>query len=225
MIIFGRLQVYYLLLLTLVMVFPRLTSKWKQRHLPQGWTEQRAVKWLQEVYLKSPIPIGSTYWFEWAPVTQVWFSSHLVSVRPGSKPWEKVWALQSQLKVGSTDICEVHICKKDDAERDWEGEGRCTDAGWWTHPVTARFLPFFAERASLTCPALPCPPCPGRGGSALPFYYRPASEACLIKRHFPPLLTTTPPSYISVQISVITQTIRMLKLDGCLGKVVFCPYF
>lgn len=163
---------------------------------------------IPNVHVKSHAPLG-TQGFEGVPLTRVWFSNHLVSVGPESKPCEKVWTFQPQLKVGSTDICEV-ICKRREAER--AGEGGCIDAvDRHTLSPHVPSFPFLIEMGCLTSPALPFPT-----KHRLSFLHHPVT--------FPHLPTTTPTGYISMQISVITQTIRRLKLDRCPTKVMFCCY-
>lgn len=45
---------------------------------------------IPNVPVKSSVPLG-TQGFEWVSLARVWFSNHLVSVGPESKPCEKVW--------------------------------------------------------------------------------------------------------------------------------------
>ena len=118
------------------------------------------------VRLKSSVSLGSVHRLELVPIKGVWFSNHLVSVRLESKPWEKIWALRSQLKVGSTEIREVNRCKKGDAERDWGRGRKDTQMHVDGHTLSQpRFLPLFTAVSCVTSPALPSLPRTGLSGS------------------------------------------------------------
>lgn len=117
-------------------------------------------------HLKSSLPLESTLWLELVPIKQVWFSNHLVSVRPESKPREKVWVFQSQRKAESMEICEVNMCKGSDTGRGSEREGGGCIASCMLRDIAKLPACIHIHGLSFCPPAFP--PFTSQGGSWLP---------------------------------------------------------
>lgn len=88
-----------------------------------------------------------------------------------------------------------------------------------------RFLPLFTEMGCLPSPALRFPPCTGLGVSCTTLSLQSCLRSLLNKMPFSPSLHHHAYSLCLGANSLITQTIRMLKLDSCLIKVIFLPLF